>query len=201
MRECPACQQFHALGLQFETQVRRALRVAVPPDPQERLLLRLAAARGRRWAAVAAALVIGAVIVLASVVPRDDPLALAGIEFVVFEEAQAIADAKPADPQVLAKVSRAMGVSFPAQLGDARYIGICPFAGATAHHVLIKTPHGKVTLLLILERPLASRVVADAHGLAAAIVPAAAGSIAIIGTSVRSIERAEAHLKSTAITG
>jgi hypothetical protein len=89
-----------------------------------------------------------------------------------------------------------MGVSLPAQLGEVRYIGTCPFAGTTAHHVLVKSPFGKVTLLLIPERPLASRAVASARGLEAAVVPAVAGSVAIIAGSARGIARAETLLKS-----
>ena len=129
--------------------------------------------------------------------PRNDPLALAGIDFVMFEEAQAIADAKPTDAAVLARVAHHMGVSLPEQLGEVRYVGTCPFAGTTAYHVLVKSPLGKVTLLLVPERPLASRAVASAHGLEAAIVPAVAGSVAIIGGSGRSISRVETLLKSS----
>jgi hypothetical protein len=91
-----------------------------------------------------------------------------------------------------------MGVSLPEQLGELRYMGTCPFAGATAHHVLVRTPLGKVTLLLIPERPLGSRVVASAHGFEAAVVPAHGGSFALIGDSSRSILRAETLLKAAA---
>jgi hypothetical protein len=199
--ECSACRQFHLEGLGVERQLRRALRIAVPHGLQEQLVRRLDATRWRRWCAMAAAFVIAVAIGFVSIASRDDPLALAGIEFVVFEEAQAIADAKPADKEVLAKVSRALNVSFPAQLGEARYIGPCPFGGVTAHHVLLKTSHGKVTLLLIPGRSLASRASAAAHGLAAAVVPAGNGGIAIIGPSPRSITRTEAFLRSTRITG
>ncbi len=195
--QCAGCMEFLGHGLQSEARLGAALRIAVPEGLRARLLDRTAAARRPRWLALAASLVAAVAVVLALGWPRDDARALAGIDFVVFEEAQAIADAKPADPRVLADVARAMGVSLPEQLGELHYVGTCPFAGATAHHVLVKSPHGKVTLLLVPERPLASRVAAASHGLEAAIVPAANGSVAIIGGSTRSVERTETLLKST----
>ncbi|OGA81942.1 MAG: hypothetical protein A3G27_16835 [Betaproteobacteria bacterium RIFCSPLOWO2_12_FULL_66_14] len=196
--QCPACMQFLGRGLEAEARLAAALRIPVPEDLPGRVLERTdTAPRPLRWLALAASLLIALALAFVIGTPRPDALALAGIDFVVFEEAQAIADAKPADAAVLARVARDMGVSLPHQLGEIRYVGTCPFAGATAHHVLVKSPLGKVTLLLLPARPLASRAAAAAHGLEAAMVPAAAGSVAIIGGSARSIVRTETLLKSS----
>jgi hypothetical protein len=195
---CPGCREFLARSLEFEDRLADAFRVPVPPGLGERLA-RAATASSfgvTRWYGLAASIVLAIALVAALAWPRNDPLALAGIDFVVFEESQAIADAKPADPAALRRIALEMGVSLPAQLGEVRYIGTCPFAGTTAHHVLVKSPFGKVTLLLIPERPLASRAVASARGLEAAVVPAVAGSVAIIAGSARGIARAETLLKS-----
>lgn len=195
--QCTACKEYFVHALEAETRLAAALRVRVPEGLQARLLDRTAAARRPRWLALAASLVAAVAIALALAWPRNDTIALAGIDFVVFEEAQAIADAKPADPAIFARVAREMGVALPEQLGEINYVCFYPFAGGPAHHALVKTPFGKVTLLLIPERPLAARAIAAAHGLEAAIVPAAAGSIVIIGESGRSIGRVEKLLKST----
>jgi hypothetical protein len=194
---CPACKEFLVHALEAEARLAAALRIAVPQGLHARLLDRTAAARRPRWLALAASLLAAIAIAFALGWPRNDAIALAGIEFVMYEEAQAIADAKPTDPAVLERVVRDMGASLPEQLGEMRYTGTCPFAGATAHHVLVKTPLGKVTLLLVPERSLAARAFASAHGLEAAIVPVAAGSIVIIGESGRSIARTVTLLKST----
>ena len=196
--QCPACRDFHARGLEAESRLAAALRVAVPEGLHARVLDRTAAARRPvRWLALAASLLVAIAIGFFAAAPGNDPVALAGIDFVMYEEAQAIADAKPTDVQVLAGVARQMGVSLSEQLGEIHYVGTCPFAGSTAHHVLVKTPLGKVTLLLVPDRPLASRAVAAAHGMQAAIVPVKAGSVAIIGGSGRSIVRTETLLKSS----
>lgn len=70
-----------------------------------------------------------------------------------------------------------MGVSLPEQLGDIRYVCIYPFVAGPAHHLLVKTPSGKVTLLLIPGRPVASRVAEIAFGLEAVVRPAGKGSV------------------------
>lgn len=193
--QCVACAQFLERALQFEDALARALRVDAPRDLSERLLEKRAA----RWRWMAAAAMLLAAVALAFLLgaPRSDPVALAAIDFVVFDEAQAIAVARPADRQVLAGVSRKMRVSLPEQLGEIHYICVYPFAGGGAHHVLVDTPLGKVTLLLMPEVPLASRTTASARGLSAAIVPAAVGSVAIIGESSRGIARVETLLKSS----
>ena len=105
----------------------------------------------------------------------DDPLARAGIDFVVYEEAQAIADAKPADASMLERAAREMRVALPEQLGEVRYVCLYPFSAGPAHHLLITTPLGKATLLLIPGRPLAARAAASAKGLKAAVMPVPGG--------------------------
>jgi hypothetical protein len=194
--QCPACKEFLRHSLAIEQQLEAALRVPVPQGLGARLLGRMGAARRPRWLALAASLLAAVAIALALGWPRSDAMALAGIDFVVFEEAQSIAEAKPTDMKVLAAVAGKMGVALPERLGEVYYVCVYPFVGGAAHHLLVKTPLGKVTLLLIPERPLAARAAGAAYGLKAAVLPAAAGSIVIIGESVRSIGRVETLLKS-----
>lgn len=194
---CAACKEFLVHSLEFEARLAAALRVPVPQDLGARLLERRAAARRPRWLALAASLLAAVAIALALGWPRNDATAVAGIDFVVFEEAQSIADAKPTDMQVLAAVARKMGVALPDQLGEIHYVCVYPFAAGAAHHLLVKSPLGKVTVLLIPERTISRRAAGAAYGLEAAVLPAATGSIVIIGESARSIGRVETLLKST----
>lgn len=194
--QCPPCEEFLAHALEAETRLAATLRVPVPEGLRARLLDRIAAARRPRWFALAASLLAALALALALAWPRNDALALAGIDFVVFEEAQSIADATPTDMRVLARVARDMGVSLPEQLGEIHYVCVYPFVAGAAHHLLVKSPLGKVTLLLIPDRTAAVRAVGAAYGLEAAVLPARAGSIVIIGESGRSIGRVETLLKS-----
>jgi hypothetical protein len=195
--KCAACREFLARALEFEDNLAAALRIEPPADLPGRLLRRTRPARTAwRWLALAASLLLAAALGFLLGTPRTDPLALAAIDFVVFDEAHAIAVAKPPEMRVLVDVSRRMRVSLPDQLGEIRYICVYPFAGDGAHHLLVTTPLGKVTLLLMPERALPARTAANARGLRAAIVPAAGGSVAIIGESSRSIRRVETLLRS-----
>jgi 23S rRNA-/tRNA-specific pseudouridylate synthase len=82
----------------------------VRADRERKLVAERRALAASFLAAVALDLLLG--------VPRGDPLALAAIDFVVFEEAHSIVVAKPPGMQVLAGVSRHMRVSLPEQLGE-----------------------------------------------------------------------------------
>ena len=190
--QCAGCKEFHARALDEEALLAGALRVAVPEGLHARILDRTAAARRRvRWLALAASVVFAVAIALAVGWTRNDELALAGINFVVFEEAQSIADATPTDWKALVRLAREMDVSLPDQLGEMQYICVYPFSAGAAHHLLVKTPLGKVTLLLIPDRAVGARAAGAAYGLNAAVLPGAKGTILIIGDSPRSVQRAE----------
>lgn len=194
---CAPCREFLAHGLETEAHLARMLRIPVPQGLRARLLERKAPRRPVRWLALAASLLLAAAVGFFAGTQRNDPMALAGIDFVMYEEAQSIADAKPTDWNVLVRVAAEMGVSLPEQLGEMRYVCIYPFVAGAAHHLLVKTPQGKITLLLIPDRPAAARLAGAAHGLEAVVLPAAKGSVIIIGDSARSVVRAESLLKSS----
>lgn len=194
-QHCPACRAFLEQSRESEAHIADALRVAVPRRLEERLLASLGLRRTKRFLALAAGVLIVAAAGVLVAVLRPDPVARAGIDFVVFEEAQSIVEAKPADFGVAAAAARKMGLSLSTQLGDIRYVCFYPFAGGAAHHLLVKTPLGKVTLLLIPSGQRESRASVSARGLEAVVLPAAAGSVAIIADSSRSIQRAEVLLK------
>lgn len=194
---CAACREFLSLTLAEEARLERALRIEPPAGLQDRILARGGERRTRpRWLALAAGVVAAAGIALAIAWTRNDELVLAGIDFVMFEEAQSIVDAAPTDWSALAGTARIMGVSLPRELGDMRYVCVYPFAAGAAHHVLVKTPLGKLTLLLVPDRTVAARAAGAAHGFSAAVLPAGKGTIVIIGSSARSVRRAETLLKS-----
>ena len=193
--ECARCSQFRDETLRLDGEIHAGLSVAVPEGFAQRIARNAMAGRDdsrRRFMALAASLVlataIGAGVYVAG---RDDPLARAGIDFVVDQEVNAILRAKPSDPSALRTAALALNVEIPQQIGEVRYIGICPFQGTIAHHVVIMTPQGKATLLLLPGKPLVGRAHASARGLRALVVPAGAGSMAIIAeaSDLQRVER------------
>lgn len=180
--ECAACSQFHADTLKLDEIVRTGLSVPLPQGFAQRTARNARApdVARRRFMALAASLVLGTGVgVGAYVAQRDDPLALAGIDFVIDQEVGAILSSKPSDLSALQSVARALDVQIP-RVGEVRYIGTCPFQGTIAHHVVIMTPEGKATLLLLPERAVDGKARASARGLRAVVAPAGAGSVAII---------------------
>lgn len=194
--QCPACRAFYADALRLETRLEKALRVPAPRGFADRLFARLAPKRRTRSYALAAAVLLAAGLAATATLAPDDPLARAGIDFVVYEEARTIVEAKPVDAGIVGRVAREMRVSLGAQLGEVRYICRYPLAAGAAHHLLITTPLGKATLLLIPGRSLPSRGSASAKGLQAAVLAVPGGTAAIIADSARSLSRIEAVLKS-----
>lgn len=194
---CATCRAYVSESLGAEERLAQAMRIPVPEGLGERALRQISdTPRYSRRQALAAGLVLAVGAGSALLWRRNDPLALASIDFVVFEEAQAILEAKPADPDELLRAATAVGVRLPWALGELRYIGTCPFAGATAHHVVLKSIYGKATLLLLPGRTIASRLAAGAYGLEAAIAPALGGSVAIVADSSRGVARIEEFLNS-----
>lgn len=197
---CPGCAEFLARARALDAEIGRHLAVPAPDGLEERILERtLADVRlPRRRFLAAAASVAGLAVAGAAgyMTLRDDPDALAGITFVVEEEANAILTAKPADVAQLRQVASSMDIGLPAQLGEIRYIGTCPYRGTIAHHVIVTTPQGKATLLLLPEKPATQRGTAWARGLRSIVMPAGRGSATVVAETVRGVERIERMLRS-----
>lgn len=193
---CAACADFRARTLALDAEIADLLDVPVPEGLEERVLEARRTGRRdsrRRFLAMAASVaglsVAGSAVLVAM---RDDPAALAGIDFVIEEEANAILTAKAPRREDLVRVSQSLGLELPPQLGEIRYIGTCPFRGTIAHHLIVTTPQGKATLLLLPELPAERRGTASSRGLRALVKPAGRGSATVVAESAPGLERIEA---------
>lgn len=189
---CAPCSDYAAIIERLDAEVAEALAVPASPRLADRVLEATLPQVRRRRGILALAASFAAASTIAGLLSFEaaDPMALAGIDFVIEEEASAILAAAPADPAALARAVRSLRIDLPPQLGALSYIGTCPFDGSMAHHVIVTTPQGKVTLLLLPDRRVDAARSAQARGLRAIVRPAGEGSIAVIGESRRSLERA-----------
>ena len=127
---------------------------------------------------------------------RDDPLALACIQFVMKEEGKSIMmGAMPP-----AEATRALAHLLPyerlTRIGTIRHIGPCPFNGETAYHVVLSVPQDKVTLMIMPATRMSSRRRAAHEGMYASVVPlGATGSVGIIGTNPDVVESVAGALR------
>jgi hypothetical protein len=68
------------------------------------------------------------------------------------------------------------------RVGQVKHIGPCPFNGATAYHVVLSVPQGKVTLLVMPEGRVNGTQKAEHDGLYASVVALRQGSLGVIGS-------------------
>lgn len=179
--QCVACSEFNGDHVAFESELRQGLEVAVPQGFEGRLLQARAAKR-RLFLAAASVSVLAAGLGAYAWIRRDDPLAMACINFVMMEEAKSIM--MGAMPR--AEAARVLSDSLPLErlegIGQIRHISPCPFNGATAYHVVLAVPQGKITLLIMPDSALKSGQRAVHDGLYASVAPLRRGSVGIVGT-------------------
>ncbi len=189
---CPECARFSRTLRRREEGLCEVLSVPVPEGLADRILLsnRPCVVRGGRPARVAltalAAVLAVVVLGLGALLPRQmSPEALAaGVIAHVRQEPEALA----AEQRVpIAKVARAFGRSggeLLAPLGEVSYAGRCPLpGGGRGEHIVVRTPVGKVTLILMPDEPVAHMLRLSKDGLNASVLPAGQGSLAVVAES------------------
>ena len=193
---CGSCADLHKEHVAFEDELRRALEVPVPAGLGERLLGAVPATAdsvvpraGRRRFLAAAAAAVGAIgIGLYAWRGRDDPMAMACIQFVMKDEAKSIM--MGAMPR--AEAARMLASSLPLerleQIGQIRHIAPCPFGGGTAYHVILMVPQDKVTLLVMPDTSMPARARATHDGMYASVIPLRKGSVGIVGANAAVVD-------------
>jgi hypothetical protein len=197
---CAPCTETHKEHLAFEAELRRAMEVPVPQGIAERLArpaTQPARADRRRFlAAAVAAGAAGAIgIGLYAWRGRDDPMAMACIDFVMKDEAKSImmgampraeAERMLADTLPLARIE---------SIGSIKHVAPCPLGEGTAYHVVLMVPQNKVTLLVMPDTPMHKRVRAEEHGMYATVVPLRKGSVGIVGASAAVVDSVAGALR------
>jgi len=192
--QCSACAQLAREHEQFEAGLRQGLEVPVPPAFEAALSDGMRSRRRRFLAAAAVALVAaggGSFLALR----RNDPLALACIQFVMMEEAKSIMMGAMPREEARAALAGTLPLESIERVGQVRHVGPCPFNGQTAYHVVLAVPQGKVTLLVMPDSGLASRQTASYEGLHAAVISLGRGSVGIVGAEGRVVESVAGALR------
>jgi hypothetical protein len=196
---CDQCAQFHRSLCRQEEALYRALSVPVPEGLADRVLLRSRPGLGARaWrvlAALAAVLVLALGLRLWMPDGTSPETLAAGIIDHVRHEPEALSAEQGVPRSTLAyAIARSGG-----ELGDrpltASYAGRCPLpGGGQGEHIVLKTPQGKVTLILMPDKPVATALRLTKDGLNVSILPAGAGSLALVAESDALVQGAETDL-------
>ena len=183
---CPACRAFIERQRELDTELYDALRVPVPDGLADRILVAHGIRRRRApwiWA-IAATLVVAVGISLVAP-PALSGRALAGEAIAhVHEEPQSFRLVSAHPPAMLSSELSTQGVRLARALGEVTYATLCPTSAGKGRHLVIATPTGPVTLLLLpSDATRRRRSLVESDGMTAIAIPAARGSIAIVAKS------------------
>ena len=210
MERCANCAAFAKGAAYDEAALEQALLVPVPEGLADRGLLRHKIHSPNRWntLALAASLVIAAGVafhfyevprqpdgIASAQRPGANQHAAAAISYVLDHEPQLLTENRAGDPKVMRAALSKLGLSLPASIGSVRYLGKCPVVGGTGEHVVLQTPFGHVTLILVPDQLFASRViVSDRYMTAVASPTHTGGGYILVSDSLASIRQVEKML-------
>jgi hypothetical protein len=179
--QCNPCAAQWREHADFERELRVGMAVEIPPGFEERVKHAVVLSR-RRFLAAAGVAVAAAGIGSYAWLQRDEPLALACIEFVMKEEVKSIMMGAMPRAEAQAALAATLPLERIERVGQVKHIGPCPFNGATAYHVVLSVPQGKVTLLVMPEGRVGGSQKAEHDGLYASVVALRKGSLGVIGS-------------------
>jgi hypothetical protein len=185
---CTQCQAFTERLQRFEVRIERALKIDATRMAEVLPFKRRAAVPMRqRWyglaASAAAAVLVAGVVWLA--VPRTslagDVVAHMAGELDAWNTRQPVPDAE------LAAVLSNTKMQLTPQAGGVSYASSCLFRGHQVPHLVVQTPEGPVTVMVLVHEPVRRPREFDEHGYRGTIVPMPGhGSLAVLarGTQI-----------------
>lgn len=138
----------------------------------------------RRLFAIAASLVVGLSVglILLISVPRTS-VAREVIDHILHEP-DTMSATVPLAPGELAGVLDPDGTRLRPDVGDVTFAERCLFDGNVVPHLVVQTPEGPVTVLILRHRTIRTPVEIDEQGYRGLVLPAPRGSIAIVGQGI-----------------
>lgn len=191
--ECAACARYQDELRAMDDTIRRALRIQ--PPPREAAPAPRAAPPRRRMFAIAASLVAGIAvgILLLTVAPRIS-VAREVFGHVTAEAAETLKPAVPLSAAAVAAVLGPEGVRLNPGAGDVSFAARCTFDGRVVPHLVVRTPGGPVTVLLLRHREIGKPMRLAEQGFEGVVLPAPKGSIAVVGQGVADLDAVAARV-------
>lgn len=185
-RECAACARHQDELRAMDAEIRRALEVNPPPRGEA-----APAPKGvaqSRFLAVAASLVMG--IAVAILVLVAAPRAAIAREVVahVRHEPGATSPGAPLPASAVDQVLGAAGMRLGPGAGPVSFAARCVVDGRVVPHLVVQSPQGPVTVLVLSHRTVARRMRFDEQGFSGVVLPAPRGSIAVVGQGVSDLD-------------
>jgi hypothetical protein len=180
LRGCAACAEFQLEMVTLDANIRRALE---KPLGIARARRRMAAQP--RWA-LAASVLVAAIAILAVWALRTDTSLAHEVVAHVIAEPQSWAAADAVSETELNDVLQKSGLVLDSTPYSVVYARSCWFRGHYVPHLVVRTEHGLVTVLILRNEAVAKRESFNEEGLSGVIVPSVNGSIAVLaGTNAQ----------------
>jgi hypothetical protein len=170
---CGACRKFRDETLMLDGRLRQALEI---PLPQFRTQV---TERAPRRYAMAASVLLGMLIVGGFWVFRPAPALAGEVVTHVLDEMGSWNMTEPVSDEDVKNTLRLAGVQFDSKMPIV-YAMPCPFMGRRIAHLVVQTPHGPMTVMLLPHEHIESRRTFSKDGMRGVLVPAGAGGIAIL---------------------
>ncbi len=182
---CAECREFTERLLRFESRLERALRVDVPQSANVLPFARRAAAaapRRRQWMTLAASVVL-ALLVAGGVwltLPQSSLAADVVAHMAGEPDAWRRTEVPVTDP-ALDVVLQDSKLRLKSGAGIVSYASSCDFRGHKVPHLVMQTPSGPVTVMVLVHEPVNKSMRFDEQGYHGTIVPVPGhGSIAVL---------------------
>lgn len=185
LQGCPACAEFQLEMVALEANIRRALE---EPPVAARALKRRRLMLARSGWALAASVLLGflATLVVWTLRPADS-LAQEVVAHVIAEP-QSWASKDVVSARALDEILHKSGLVLDATPYSVVYANSCWFRGHYVPHLVVRTAHSLVTVLILSHERVDARQAFHEDGLAGVIVPASLGSIAVLGEGTAQLD-------------
>jgi len=199
---CPECRAYTEQLLKFEARIERALRVDVPGGAEVLPFARKSQSftGARRWLALAASVLLGAAIVggVWLTLPQRS-LAAAVVAHMAGEPDAWQRTDIAVDAPALQDVLKDSNLRLNPKAGIVSYASSCSFRGYKVPHLVVQTPKGPVTVMVLVHEPLRKSMQFDEQGYRGTLVPVPGhGSLAVLmqgsGTSAAEIAHIAAQV-------
>jgi hypothetical protein len=184
MRECASCSGFAREIDEAEVRLAQAFSVRVPEGLAERILL----ARHRAWRthwtpwALAAGLLMALAVAWNQVQdPPAERYARRAIDHVLMEP-QFLTEVQAGAPAALQAAVAEFGGMMNEPIPRVRLVKVCPAGDGRARHIVLETPEGLATVILVPDKRVAAAA-ASANGMSALVQPTPRGHYVIVAAS------------------
>jgi hypothetical protein len=192
LQGCPACAEFQLEMVALEANIRRALEeppVAAPARQRRRPLV------ARSGWALAASVLLAFLATLAVWALRPSNSLAQEVVAHVIAEPQSWAGRDVVSAAALDGILRKSGLILDATPYSVVYANSCWFRGHYVPHLVVRTAHSLVTVLILRNEKVDARQTFSEDGLAGVIVPAASGSIAVLGEGSAQLDDVAARMR------